>query len=275
MRDHPLFNDDPNDTDRRTRSIDFINIHQWINGKKQAVPNQWEAEELLTIADVFAAVGEGQFELVGRENEKKRVVDRVALTIKAPRGSAAATGNGAQPAQQPQPAAAAAPAVTAIPMMQVGNIQIPPGMDSNMVMMLVMLNAQQQQSVMQQNTMTAQMAAQREDSRNFMQVQNQLMLGLTQSTASMVTGLLQGIGSLIPRGSNGGAEGTADAFIKGIETMTELHAGIKEGTEAGKPTDWKEVTGNIVTGIKALKDVAAITNSAPAGPVVPPGVPGT
>jgi hypothetical protein len=123
--------------------------------------------------------------------------------------------------------------------------------------------------------MTAQMAAQREDSRNFMQVQNQLMLGLTQSTASMVTGLLQGIGSLIPRGSPGGTEGTADAFIKGIETMTELHAGIKEGNSNGAPTDWNTVTTNIVTAVKGIRDVAAITNTPPAGPLVPPGIPAT
>jgi hypothetical protein len=268
MNDHPLFNNDPDDKERRSRNIDFININKWVGGKRVALPYQYEAEDLLTITDVFAVTGEGEFELVGRENDKKRVVDRVKVSLQAAPGT--------QPVNPPQPPPATAqpqPAGPQIPMMSVGNIQIPPGMDSNMVMMLVMLNAQQQQAVMQQNTMTAQMAAQREDSRNFMQVQNQLMLGLTQSTASMVTGLLQGIGSLIPRGSPGGTEGTADAFIKGIETMTELHAGIKEGNANGAPTDWNTVTTNIVTAVKGIRDVAAITNTAPAAPVVPAGAP--
>lgn len=268
MKDHPLFNDDPNDTERRSRNIDFINVHQWINGKKQTLHMQWEPEDLLTIADVYAAVGEGHFELVGRENEKKRVVDRTALIIKPPRSngqSAAPNGTATQPQQ---PGAPAAPAAPAVPVMNLGNIQIPPNMDPNMVMMLVMLNTQQQQSDAAQRSHQAQIAAQREDSRLFMQAQTQLMIGLANSSAQMLTGLIQGIGSFIPKGA-AGSEGTAEAFIKGIETMTELHAGIKEGQDAGKPMDWNTVSGNIVAGIKTLKEVAALSNAPPvaaAGP---------
>lgn len=264
MKDHPLFNDDPNDTERRSRNIDFINIHQWVNGKKTTLHMQWEPEDLMTIADVYAAVGEGHFELVGRENERKRVVDRTALIIKPPRSNGqSTTPNGAPASTQPQSGQQpAAPAAPAVPVMNLGNIQIPPNMDPNMVMMLVMLNTQQQQSEAAARSHQAQIAAQREDSRMFMQAQTQLMASLTTSTSQMVVGLLQGLGSFMPK-SAGGSEGTAEAFIKGIETMTELHAGIKEGQDAGKPTDWNTVSGNIVAGIKTLREVAALSNAAP------------
>lgn len=269
MKDHPLFNNDPNDTERRSRNIDFINFNQWINNKKQALPYQYEAEDLLTVSDVFGVVGEGQFELVGRENEKKRVVDRVALTIKSQPGTQAPAVPQPQAAQgqaQQQPASPPAP------VMNLGNISIPPNMDPNMAIMLVMLSTQQQQHQASQAAMQMQMAAQREDARLFMKSQGEMMVGLNQNTVQLVTGLIGGLAAFIPRNA-GGAEGTTDAFIKGIETMTELHAGIKEGAGAGPPTDWNTVTTNIVTAVKGIRDVAAITNGPPAPPMVPPGSP--
>lgn len=268
MKDHPLFNDDPNDTERRSRNIDFININQWSTnqhgGKKQSLNVQFEAADMLTVSDVFEAVGEGQFELVGRENEKKRVVDRVAITIKRP-GNAQPTTNGTQ-AQQAQQAAQqpVASPLPSVPTMNLGTMQIPSGMDPNMAMILAMFHTSAQQTA-------GQLAAQREDARTYMQAQTQLMIGMANSNAQLITGLLQGIGQMV-RPTGVGAEGTAEAFIKGIETMTELHAGIKEGQESGKPTDWTTVSGNIVAGIKTLKEVAAIT-STPGAPVVPPGGP--
>jgi hypothetical protein len=263
MKDHPLFNDDPNDTERRSRNIDFININQWVNGKRQALNLQYEADALLTVSDVFAVTGEGQFELVGRENDKKRVVDRVALTLRLPPG-AQPTPNATQ--QQAQQAAQqpVAPPLPSVPTMNLGTMQIPSGMDPNMAMILAMFHTSAQQNA-------GQLAAQREDARTYMQAQTQLMIGMANSNATLITGLLQGIGQMV-RPTGAGAEGTAEAFIKGIETMTELHAGLKEGQDTGKPTDWTTVSGNIVNGIKTLKEVAAITNT-PGAPVVPPGVP--
>lgn len=254
MKDHPLFNDDPNDTERRSRNIDFINIHQFVNGKRQIIPNQFEADQLLTVADVFEHVGAGNFELIGRENDRKRVVDRSMLTIKPLPGTQATSTTAPRTETTPTP-------VTPNPVMNLGNIQIPPGMDPTMSMMLVLMHTSQQQ-------MAAMLAAQRADSQAFMAAQQQLMLGLASNNTNLITGLLSGIGSMVSGGSGGSStDRTAEAFIKGIETMTDLHAGIQEGQEGGKPTDWATVSSNIVQGIRTLKDVAAITN-APIAPTV-------
>lgn len=269
MKDHPLFNEDPNDTERRSREIDFINIYQFVNGKRTAISSEWEAEQLQTIADVFEAVGEGNFELVGRENQRKRVVDRVLVNIKAPRGAAptpsqSSRSDASNPAAQQPPAAAASPG---IPTMQIGAMAIPAGMDPTTAMMLALFHTSEQRNA-------AQLQAQREDSRLYIQQQTNLMIEFSKANASLLGSLVSGLAQFAghgPAASPGVTEIAANSFIKGVEVITDLKAGIAEGSGAqSAPTDWSTVSANIVQGLRTLKDVAAVANAPPG---VPPGVP--
>lgn len=258
MKDHPLFNEDPNDVERRSRNIDFINVYQTVNGKKQVIANQWDADQLQTIADLYDALGEGNFELVGREDKRKQVVDRVVINVRKARPGG--------PEAPPKPDAtqpAIGPPVSTTPLMQLGGMQIPQGVDSNMAIMLAMMHTTQQQ-------MASQLAAQRADANAYMQSQQQLMVGLSQSNSQLLVGLIQGIGSLVHQSTPGAPDRSAEAFIKGIETMTELQAGIKEGAGAATPTDWATVSANIVNGIRQLKDLSAMSsNVVPVGAAPP------
>jgi hypothetical protein len=254
VKDHPLFNDDPNDIERRERNIGFINIVEFDGSKKTTLPNQWEPEELQTAEDVYNAVGgPGRFELVGRDTNTKRVVDRCMIILKAKNGAnAAAPAAPAAPREEPRSS-------TAQPMMTAGGMTIPSGMDPSLAMVLSLVAAQNQQSA-------AMLAAQREDNKTYMSQQVQLMLGMTNANTQLVTGLVTGLSQAFGnRPAPGGSDSAAEAFIKGVETMVSLHAGIKEGEEEKNgPTpknDWTQISANIVESIKGIRDVAQATNA--------------
>lgn len=272
MINHPLFNDDTSDAEKQTRDIGYINIYEFQGSKRVALVNQWDPETLTTIEDLYDAVGAGHFELVGRDARTKKIVDRVTYTLKHPKGFEPAPTNAAPARQQPQtrpdpepqpPAAAPQPTM-------VGNgIVIPQNMDPNAAMILTLVMSQGQ--LAQQQT-----AAQREDSRFHAQQMSEMMLGFTRANTEMVVGLVQGLAG---RSGASGEDRTADAFIKGVETMVNLSAGLREGQGEGnpgdppqQPTQWSEVVKNIAEGIKNLRDVVQVANAAaPGGPVVPPG----
>lgn len=257
MKDHPLFNDDENDIERRARDIGFINIHEFKGGKRVTLPQQYEPEELTTAECVFNAVGYGRFELVGRDSQTKRVVDRVLINLDPPKGEAAPPKRADPPASPPPAAAAPAP----FPAMQVGGMVVPANMDPSLAMFLAMATNQTQ--------MLAQMlVAQREDSKIAMASNVQLMLGMSENTTRLITGLAGALGGR----PNGGPEGAAEAFIKGVETMGSLMQGVKEGNAEteGKPTDWGEIAKSVVESVKTIRDISQMSATG-APPVVPPG----
>ena len=270
MKDHPLFNDDPNDIERRERDIGFINIVEFDGSKKTTLPNQWEPEELQTAEDVYNAVGgPGRFELVGRDVKTKRVVDRCLIILKAKNGTNAAQppAPAAQPEERPRSSASQ-------PVIQAGGMVIPAGMDPSLAMVLSLVASQNQQS-------QAMLAAQREDNKNYMAQQVQLMLGMTNANTQLVTGLVSGLTQAFsgrPGQQGGGSDNAAEAFIKGVETMVQLHAGMKEGEQDGKPAEpnnWTQISQNIVESIRGIRDVAQFTNAAAGAvaPQVPPAGP--
>lgn len=264
MINHPLFNDDDSNEEKQARDIGYLNIRQFEGSRGVMLVGQWEPEQLQTAEDIYNAVGAGHFELIGRHARTNKIVDRVSITVKMPRSV-----NEPPPKPEPrnpelrlEPQAPPPP-----PSMQAGGIVIPPGMDPQTAMMVTMMALGNQQNA-------AQLQAAREDSRHHSAMQTQLMLGLVQSFSSMTTGLATAL-------SGGGAQrapdNTLDAVLKGIDLVTNLQAGMKEGAEeVGKPTPWNEVTRNIADGIRNIVEVAKVANAAsPSGPVVPPGVPGT
>lgn len=265
MINHPLFNDDDSNEEKQSRDIGYINIRQFEGSRGVMLVGQWEPEQLQTAEDIYNAVGAGHFELIGRHARTNKIVDRVSITVKMPRSLN-------EPPPKPEPRnpdlRLEPPPPPAPPSMQAGNIVIPPGMDPQTAMMVTMMALGNQQNA-------AQLQAAREDSRHHSTQQTQLMLGLVQSFSAMTTGLaaaLSGHG----QPSQSGANSNVDAFLKGIETMADLRAGMKEEQEESKPTPWNEVTRNIADGIRNIVEVAKVANAVtPSGPVVPPGVPGT
>lgn len=268
MKNHPLFNDDPENIERATRDIGFINIYEFQGSKRVALTNQWEPEELQTLEDLYAAVGAGNFELIGRDRIKKTIVDRAMIALKAPKNAQNQDHSDEPPQNRYRPEPPAAPAVPTVPSMQGGGITIPPGTDPTMAMFMMLVTTQQQQNA-------AQLAAQREDSRINMQSMTQLLVGFTSAQAQMVTGLA---GAL-----NGGARApgdgsSADAFMKGVETMGNLVQGLREGSEEAEPKALNigEVAKNIADSLGAVRDIAKATSgvtSGTAGAVIPPGGP--
>jgi|WetSurMetagenome_2_1015567.scaffolds.fasta_scaffold56821_2 hypothetical protein len=264
MINHPLFNEDDTNEERASRDIGYINIRQFEGSRSVMLVGQWEPAELQSTEDVYNAVGAGHFELIGRHARTKRIIDRVLMTIKVPRaaGSAPEPEPRGQPRQPPEPPA---PVIQQPPMMQAGSIVIPPGMDPQTVMMV--LSSQQNAALLQ---------AQREESRFNASQLTQIMVGFTNAQTQMVTGLVSGLAGMMGHTQpQGGANGTVDGFLKGIEIMADLKAGMKEGAEnEGKPTQWNEVTRNIADGIRNIVEVAKVAQAtAPSGPVVPPGTP--
>lgn len=261
MINHPLFNEDDDNEERASRDIGYINIRQFEGSRGVMLTGQWEPDELMTHDDVYNAVGVGHFELIGRHSRTKKIVDRVLITIKIPR----APGSPAEPEQRaaPRPQFEQQPAIPMPPAMQAGTISIPPGMDPQTVLM-----------VLNQQAQMAQLQAQREDSRFHSESQTRLMIGLTQSMAQMTTGLAAALGGRAAPAESTGA-GVVDGFLKGIEIMADLKAGMKEGEEAAeKPSDWGQITANIAEGIRNIAQVAKIANVVtPVDPIVPPGVP--
>jgi hypothetical protein len=266
MIDHPLFNgDNPDDAKKRKLNIAYINIRVCEPGKKKVtLTNQWEPEELLTPADVLEAVGGnyGAYELIGR-GVNHQVVDTQMIVLGAPKGYV-----------PPAPAAAPTngqPATPSTPMMQAGGLLIPANMDPTTAMIISMMAVQMQQSAA---------SADRQDRQaQFAQQQlTTLMTGMAASQSGLVTGLVGAFApALISRGGSPGdptASSNAEAgFLKGIEIMAAMKAGLDEAGSGGK-TDWATVTTNIMQSVKSLAEVAKATAAAPApAPVVPPGGP--
>lgn len=264
MRNHPLFNEDPDNVERTQRDIGYINIIKFNGPKRQNLPNQWEPESLLTIEDVYNAVGPGRFELVGRDIIKKYIVDRVVIEItdpdgkiptNEPREEKQATAPQYQQAPQPQQPTVYPP----IPTAQGSGVQIPAGTDPTTALMLIFMQSQ----------MEAQKQA-REDARFAAQLQMQSMQLNMQTMAQMVT-------ALGGRQSSGGADSSAESLMKGVELMSNLYAGINEGGGVGPkaPVDWGTVTTNIAHSIRGLADLAKASGGGPAAntPIIPPGDP--
>ncbi len=273
MKAHPLFERADGDTENADRDIEIIQIRAFPKGEKSFMfANQWDPEQLLTPQDLLNAVGEGEFELIGRGGG--RVVDRAKISVRR-------AGNQEQyrdpvPPAAP-PAAPPSPAPNGIPMLQVGGMQIPPNVDPTMVLILGMIQAQQASA--ERNA-----ATQREDSKFYSQQLSTMMIENQRTLAQMVTGLTSALAGRAGGGDGGGA---ADGFIKGVETMVSLTEGMREGsgkTEAPK-TDFGEVVKNIATSLGTIKDLAHIANpssasvaspvAADAEAVIPPGEPAT
>lgn len=268
MRDHPLFCDEESNDEKRSRDIGYINIYRFTGSKRATLPNQWDPEQLQTIEDLYREVGPGHFELVGRDEKSKRIVDRVMITLEPPRGfTEAPQPQVPQPqpqVQQPQPSAFGMP-----PSMEAAGMRIPSNMDPMLGMVFTLVNAQNA-------TNLAQLQAQREDAKNSQNSLTQLMVGFANAQSNMVVGLANAFGAR-PAGQS--VDNTADAFVKGVEVMAALKQGINEGNgaapgEPSKPTEWGEVAKNIATSINAIRDIAQVASvTTPGAPVVPPGAP--
>jgi hypothetical protein len=265
MIDHPLFVDDESSDEKRSRDIGYINIYQFENGRRVALTDQWDPDQLQTVADIYNAVGAGHFELVGRHAKSHKIVDRAIHIVKAPRG--AETGpTTSRVEQQSQQSQQSQPQPMAPPTMQIGGMQIPPGTDPQTAMILAMMHTTSAQNALQ-------LQAMREDARFHGEQLTQLMLGFTQANGQMVTGLAQAFsGRANGQGTDGGA---AEGFIKGVETMANLAAGMREGGgDEPKPTAWGDVTKNIAESLRAMSELAKVTATGGAPPpVVPPGEP--
>jgi hypothetical protein len=270
MKNHPLFNDDPDNTERAARDIGFINIYEFQGSKRVALTNTWDPEELQTLEDVFAVTGPGNFELIGRDSINKRIVDRQMISLKAPRGmpERPAVAEEQRRPFRTEPMPSAQPAQ---PIMQGGGFSIPSGMDPTMAMFLMLTQSQSAQA-------SAQLAAQREDARAANATMAQLFGTFAQSQASMVTGLAAALGGPRSAPSSGGDIGAADAFMKGVETMGQLLQGVKEGAaEAAEPKGpgLADVAKNIADSLGAVRDIARATtgmgNPVSTEPVIPTG----
>lgn len=270
MKDHPLFNEDPENIDRRSRDIGYINIVKFNGTRKQTFPNQWEPETLMSVEDVYNAVGAGRFELIGRDLVKKFIVDRTMLEISDPDGNVpnAPPPNGPQnpahqvPQQQYQPPqpAPAQQQFPPIPTAQGPGIQIPTGTDPTTALMLIFMQTQ----------MENQKAA-REDARFQASLQMTAMQTNMQTMASMV-------GALSGRpGAPTGADNSAESLLKGVELMSNLYAGINEGGGLGgqkQALDWGAISTNIAQSIRGIVDITKATGAAGVGaPIIPPGEP--
>lgn len=262
MKDHPLFNDDPDNHDRRSRDIGYINIVKYNGTRKQALPNQFEPEAIMTIDDVYQQVGAGRFELIGRDSIKKYIVDRVMLEITDADGNMPNVVTAAQNAQQPaapqqpqqqyqQPAAPQA--FPPIPTAQGSGISIPAGTDPNTALLLVFMQIQSENQKMA-----------REDARAQAQLQMQLATNNMQTMATLVT-------AMSGRAAPTGADSSAESLLKGVELMSNLYAGMNEGGVGGgkPPVNWGEVSMNIAQSIKGIADLAKATSGG-SGPVIPP-----
>jgi len=270
MIDHPLFNfEDETNTDRRKRNICYINIAQLAQGKKPVtLTNQWEPEQLLTPMDLFEAVGcvEGTYELIGR-GQKHQILDRQTINVKAPIGWVPPP-NRQPPAPPANPQPNATPAAPPVAMMQAGGIMIPANMDPMVAMVISLIASQGQQA-------NAQLARQDAQAQFAQSQQMQLMLGMSQNTTAMMTGLFTGLAPILSGHGNGAAPGgTQDGFLKGVEIMAALKEGIDQAKSGGN-TDWSVVSTNIAQSIKGLVEVARTTagTTPPAPPHVPPGAP--
>ena len=260
MKAHPLFNEDSDNRDRMDRDIGYINIVKFNGTRRQTFPNQWEPESLMTIEDVFNAVGPGRFELIGRDSVRKYIVDRVMIEITDSEGKLPNNepqSNSSQPQQQPAPAVTHQSPVNypPIPTAQGQGVQIPAGTDPTTALMLIFMQTQ----------MEAQKQA-REDSRFAAQLQMQSMQLNMQTMAQMVT-------ALGGRQSAGGADNSAESLMKGVELMSNLYAGINEGggMSPKSPVDWGTVTTNIAQSIRGLADLAKVSTGGPNMPIIPPG----
>jgi len=261
MKNHPLFCDDPDNDERMGRDICFIQVFRFAGTKRTAVPRIFEAEELMSIEALYEATGKtgGAFELMGRDKDNRRIVDRCRIEIE---------GMGPpEPPPPPPPAAVVAspelpPPQPGVSMLQGMGLQIPQNADP-MTSLMFMVLAQGQQ---------AQQAA-REDARASQANLSQIFTSFNAAQSNMVVGLAQAFGSR-GAGAPPGESGTENGFIKGIETMAALVSGQREQEQAAaedKPLNIGEVAKNIAQSLGAVRDIAQATSGS--GPIIPPGTP--
>jgi hypothetical protein len=251
MKDHPLFCDD--DSENAGKDIRFINAVKFIGNKRMSLSDQWEPQDLMTIQQVYDAIGPGDFELVGRDATGKAVARaRIAMEPKK--------GEPPQMPKEPTPAAPVAPSPAPANVMQFGATSIPVGSDPT--------------TAFQNNAQNA--AAQREDSRHQLAMTVQMFGEFSKAQVNLVNGMFAALAGS-QRGTGDVGERAVDLVLKGVELAT----GLREGAEDAKvkppeepqekPMDWTATTQNVVESLKVVRDIASLGGiGSGSSPVIPP-----
>jgi hypothetical protein len=199
--------DDDDETD--LGNITAVSVRKQANGTWFSVPMKYDIDSLDTTEKLFAMLGPGLFELVGRDDRTRQIVRRVKVNLPG-----VPWVSWDKPSAHEPPETRQAPP----PMHQAA-----PGGDSGLMVAVVQLMGQQMQATSQMVMAMLQMNASNSDKH-------------VQSMGQLFTAFGNQQSSLLERAMQQGAGADPQtAFLRGVETAAEIQRGAREGNETPEP----------------------------------------
>lgn len=237
-----IFQQDDDDTTAKKAlaTIDTVNVCRFVNGTRESIPRKYAITELANLEQLYAELGAGSYELFGRD-QKSQIVKRVKVVVANPPGYV--------PPQQPIQ-----------PMQLQQPVQVQGGGGDNQVLVAI-ISLMGQQMNMTGQMMSTMMQMNGTNSREHVQAMGQMFNGFATAQTSLLEKVM----------SQSGGKDPQDAFLKGIETATELRRGMAE-ENAGSSDDsgggLAETVQAVAQGIGLAQSVGLI----PGGMAQPPPI---
>jgi hypothetical protein len=211
-----LFQSDDDDKAMQTklRSIEMVSVRQFVQGQANSIPRKYAITEMNTVEQLFAELGAGSFEVIGRD-QSRQIVRRMKHVVAPPPGYVPPHAPPEPPTFQPQP------------------VQVSGGSGDNQVLIaIIQLMGSQMQMTAQMVTGMLQMNGQ--NSREHVQAMGQMFSGFSTAQTSLLEKVMAGSAGKDPQ----------DAFLKGIEAATEIRRGIDDANK-GDGDDSSSITETI------------------------------
>jgi hypothetical protein len=213
-----LFQSDDDDAKMKAKllTIEMVSVRQFVQGQGTSIPRKYAITELNTVEQLFAELGAGSFEVIGRD-QARQIVRRVKHVVAPPPGYVA-------PRVEPDP----------IPF----HVQqsAPSGSGDNQVLIaIIQLMGSQMQMTAQMVTGMLQMNGQ--NSREHVQAMGQMFSGFSTAQTSLLEKVM----------SKSGDNDPTNTFLKGVEMAAEIRRGAQEAN-----TEPEETGGSIAETIQAV-----------------------
>jgi hypothetical protein len=242
-----LFQSDDDDAKMRAKllTIEMVSVRQFVQGQGTSIPRKYAITEMNTIEQLFGELGAGSFEVIGRD-QARQIVRRVKHVVAPPPGYVAPP-----VVPEPVPFHVQQPAATG-------------GSGDNQVLIaIIQLMGSQMQMTAQMVTGMLQMNGQ--NSREHVQAMGSMFNGFATAQTGLLKEVMARAGSDDPQG----------AFLKGIETATEIRRGIDDQNkgDADDSSSITETISAVAQGVQLAQTLGVLPGGNGSGPGPTPSPP--
>jgi hypothetical protein len=229
----------PDDDDALDLSnITTVSVCKQVAGSWTSIPMKYDIEQIDTTEKLYALLGPGLFDIIGRDDRTRRIVRRQKVQLPGIPWK-----NWNEPDEE---RAAAAPVFHAQPMQQQSG-----GTDATLLVAMIQLMGQQMQSTSQMMMTVMQMQGTNSDKH-------------TQSMAQMFTAFGAAQSSLLEKVmARGEGSDPQNAFLRGVETAAEIQRGAREASEPEQTSGEGigEILDAVSKGVETFAKVKGLANT--------------